>query len=358
MFECFTMPFSHEDKILIKHYRLEKKYGRKRFMKEFPNRGWTLGGLRKLIKKIDQTGDIERQKGSGRPRSVRTEENIEKVEALILSQEDDPGNHLSQHEIARETGINRSSVERIAKLDLGLTAYKKNKVHKLSDSDKEKRVVRSKKLLRYMTHARLSKTFFTDEKIFKCQAPRNTQNDRVYAVNKNDINNERLNIEREAYPGYVMISVGISKIGKTSIHFVDPGAKVNSQYYCNDLLSNMLPEMDALSHGDYVLMQDGARSHTSKYTLEYISNHCPNLIKPHFWPPKSPDLNPCDYFLWDVLETNVWKTKVTSIQHLKQRILEEWEIFPQDMISNAIDAFRKRLHKCVELNGGHIERYI
>ena len=30
------MPFSDEDKILIKHYHLDKRYGRKRLLAEFP----------------------------------------------------------------------------------------------------------------------------------------------------------------------------------------------------------------------------------------------------------------------------------------------------------------------------------
>ena len=40
------MPFSTEDKVIIKHYRLDKYYVVKRLLKEFPNKGWTKGGLR------------------------------------------------------------------------------------------------------------------------------------------------------------------------------------------------------------------------------------------------------------------------------------------------------------------------
>ena len=87
------MPFTAEDKVLIKHYRVEKGYGRRKLMKEFPGKNWTEYGLQALLKKIDETGSIERRKGSGRPRSAMTEENIEGVEKLILSQ-DEPGSHL------------------------------------------------------------------------------------------------------------------------------------------------------------------------------------------------------------------------------------------------------------------------
>jgi len=45
------------------------------------------------------------QPGSGKPRSVCVNENIENVEDLVLSQEDNPKTHRSIREIPRETGI-------------------------------------------------------------------------------------------------------------------------------------------------------------------------------------------------------------------------------------------------------------
>jgi len=40
----------------------------------------------------------------------------------------------------------------------------------------------------------------------------------------------------------VMVSVAVSQVGMTELIFVNPGVKVNSQYYCDDLLSQqMLP---------------------------------------------------------------------------------------------------------------------
>jgi len=40
----------------------------------------------------------------------------------------------------------------------------------------------------------------------------------------------------------VMASVAVSQVGMTEVIFVNPGVKVNSQYYCDVLLSEqMLP---------------------------------------------------------------------------------------------------------------------
>ena len=48
---------------MIKHFRVDKHYGRKRLLKEFPEKNWTPCDLDKLLKKIDETGDIKRSKG-------------------------------------------------------------------------------------------------------------------------------------------------------------------------------------------------------------------------------------------------------------------------------------------------------
>ena len=54
------MPFTEEDRILIKHYRLDKGYKATRILKEFPFKDWSLGGLKKLLNKIDRTGKHKR----------------------------------------------------------------------------------------------------------------------------------------------------------------------------------------------------------------------------------------------------------------------------------------------------------
>ena len=119
------MPFSEEDRQAIKCLRQNKNYSARRLLKEFPNKGWTLGGLNVLIRKIDGTGSIDRRPGSGRKRSARTDENIEKVVELILSQEDQPQTHRSQRQIARKVCISQRAVGVIAKQDLKLKCLKR-----------------------------------------------------------------------------------------------------------------------------------------------------------------------------------------------------------------------------------------
>ena len=54
------------------------------------------------------TGTVDRRPDSGRPaRIARTEENVQTVNDLVLSQEDKPQTDRTVREISRETGIHR-----------------------------------------------------------------------------------------------------------------------------------------------------------------------------------------------------------------------------------------------------------
>ena len=102
-----------------------------------------------------------------------------------------------------------------------------------------------------------------------------------------------------------MVSVAVSKVGKSSIFFVESGAKVNGAYYREKLLASIIPEMDRLTgYQPYVFMQDGARSHTANETVRFLNQQrYLTLLQPNMWPPNSPDLNPVDYCVWSEMFT-------------------------------------------------------
>ena len=105
---------------------MDKRYGVKRLVKEFPNKGWTKGGLRHLLRKTDKTGDFSQIPNSGKTSTALTNENVEEMKCF--SQEENPGTHESQRKIGRIIVISRSSVSRICRQSLGLTAFRKAKV--------------------------------------------------------------------------------------------------------------------------------------------------------------------------------------------------------------------------------------
>ena len=87
----------------------------------------------------------------------------------------------------------------------------------LSPPDKQKRIVRARNLLKQLTVNKLNRTSFSDEKVFKVQ---DSQNCRVYALcdqKKRVISDSRPYSCRTGFPKFVILSIGVSKVGKTSV---------------------------------------------------------------------------------------------------------------------------------------------
>src|SRR6218665_1233308 len=105
---------------------------------------------------------------------------------------------------------------------------------------------------------------------------------------------------------------------KPHIVVIEPDAKVNSQYYCRNVLGyGLLPDIRAIcQHHTWTLQQDGAPLHTAKNTMEYLRREYISFIEPDMWPTNSPDLNPVDYAVWGALQQN---HRGTVVKLLAQR---------------------------------------
>jgi len=107
-------------------------------------------------------------------------------------------------------GASRRSIQRIIKEDLGLTPYKRRKVHGLSTQQRQARFKRSKALLQRYADEDVERIVFSDEKLFVMEESLNAQNDRVYAAAFEDIPNQVRTIQLFQKPRSVMVCVTVS----------------------------------------------------------------------------------------------------------------------------------------------------
>lgn len=72
----------------------------------------------------------------------------------------------------------------------------------------------------------------------------------------------------------------------------------------------------------------------------------------HPWPPRSPDLTVCDFFLWGYIKDKVYVPPLpTNLEELKIRIKDAVNAVTPDIISK----FDYRIDVCRAAGGGHIE---
>ena len=112
---------------------------------------------------------------------------------------------------------------------------------------------------------------------------------------------------------------------------------------------------------NFIFQQDIAPAHRAKETVGLLSRETPEFISPALCPrhPIALILIHCmDYKIWSVLQERVYQTRIRDVDHLKQRIVEEWNRVDQGIVDNAINEWRKRLRACIRANGGHFEHQL
>jgi len=198
--------------------------------------------------------------------------------------------------------------------------------------------------------------------VFTVEPPFNSQNDRIYApvgTKKRLIEPSRLLRTRSTFSKSIMVSVAVSKMGVTELIFVDPGVKVNGEYYRDVLLSQqMLPAIKRVAGDTFVFQQDSAPAHRARDTIHLLQRETPDFIGPDLWPPNSPDLNPVDYKIWGVMQQRVYECRVNNVDELKQRLIDVWHGLQQNVIDSAVNEWRKRLRACVRAQGRHFEHLL
>ena len=108
---------------------------------------------------IKDTGCINLSHFPGRPRTVRTNGNILKMEQCLAQKK-----QVSTRRLAAEMNISRRSAQRILREDLGCFPYKKTKQLKLTDLQKRKRIKFPNSVLNHYIKEETRKWLFTDEK--------------------------------------------------------------------------------------------------------------------------------------------------------------------------------------------------
>ncbi|RWS01166.1 uncharacterized protein B4U79_15964, partial [Dinothrombium tinctorium] len=64
---------------------------------------------------------------------------------------------------------------------------------------------------------------------------------------------------------------------------------------------------------DFILHQDSAPSHVSKFTLSFLNERKVNYISPNVWTPTSPGNAPMDNFAWGYMEEQLKHRKSKTI---------------------------------------------
>ncbi|GBM88945.1 hypothetical protein AVEN_146637-1 [Araneus ventricosus] len=110
-------------------------------------------------------------------------------------------------------------------------------------------------------------------------------------------------------------------------------------------------------------MQDGTPPHIATPPQQLLNLHFGNvrIISRHFstaWPPRSSDLNPCDFWLWGYLQDVVYGDPIANLAELKNRIAQHIHCITTETLRSVVEHAALRFQLIGENGGQHIEHFL
>jgi len=157
---------------------------------------------------------------------------------------------------------------------------------------------------------------WTDETTFTNSGMFNRKNKHFYAQNNPHL------VEETKPQNRFSLNMWCGIIGNRLIGPKIIDGNLNGERYVN-LLTEVMDEipLETLRSIRW-FMQDGCAAHNSAVARDFLDTNFPNCWVgtngPVRWPPRSPCLNPLDYFLWGFLKNKVNNSEIIgSLLHLE-----------------------------------------
>lgn len=111
-------------------------------------------------------------------------------------------------------------------------------------------------------------------------------------------------------------------------------------------------------------LHDGAPPHVSRVVREHLDQAFPHRWigrrGPVNWPPRSPDLNPVDFYVWGDMKNKVYCTEVPSVDDLRERIFQAAEDIRnnREVLARVRRNWLRRSEACILSQGSHFEHLL
>lgn len=329
------------------------------YAEAFPNRLLPSDKLfTKLHQRLREYGSFSvRKSDAGRPRSVSTPE----AEVNVLQRiEENPG--TSTRRLAAELNIDASLIWRILH-EQQLYPFHIQRVQALTAPDYGSRMVFCRFMLRKVAENVnfAANILFTDEAIFTNNGVINFHNNHVWA----DENPHAVVQSRHQHRFSLNVWLGV--LGDRLIGPAFLPNRLNGELYLGFLNDTLPPLLENVPLNDRVrlwFMHDGAPPHFSINVREYLNqNYNDRWIGrggPTAWPPRSPDLNPLDFCIWEYLKSLVYSRPVDNLADLRQQIEDACRTIRRNpgRFERIRASFLRRCEVCVQMEGGHVEHLL
>lgn len=288
---------------------------------------------------------------SGRPKTARTDENVDRVRKVLRSDR-----RLSIQQIAGTLHMSTFAVHGIVTEDLQMRKVCAKLVPKVLTEDQKKlRVLRCQELLDLIQNEPdfLNSVVTGDESwMFEYDPETKRQSSEWHTTSSPRPKKARMSKSRIK----TMLIVFFDARGIVHFEFVPQGQTVNSAFYLEVLkrLKRRVARVRADIKDTVKLHHDNAPSHTSFIVTNFlVRRNIPWVPQP----PYSPDLAPCDFFLFPRLKRELKGKHWETVENIQKHVATFLRNIPVEDFQGAFQAWQTRLRKCIDAGGVYFEEF-
>lgn len=294
----------------------------------------------------------EHAKGAGRPQTVCTQENVNRVCDLIKQDR-----RLTTRRLAEITGLSNGTIATIINAYLGLHKVSARWVPRmLTPEQKRERVITSEANLALFNSnpkSFLGRFVTVDETWVHHFDPESKVQSKEWR-HRGSPPPRKFRVQPSA--GKIMATIFWDAEGILLIDYLERGQTITGQYYATLItqLRDSIKEKrkGKLSRG-ILFNQDNASVHKSLVALNAIHNAGFELMA---HPPYSPDLAPSDFYLFPKLKECLRGNKFNSDDEVMTAVEEFFCDQNPEFFEKGITMLEHRWNKCLQVHGDYVEK--
>lgn len=142
---------------------------------------------------------------------------------------------------------------------------------------------------------------------------------------------------------HTVVPVNVSFLGSSDLMCIESGIKFNVAYSIiqTSFSVNICYLLSASSHPFHMwrlfsFPQQNFSAHSVRETMKFLSKNISNFTFPLIWPPNGPNSIQSTTKCGGVLQQRVNRSRIRDVDHLKQRLMEEWCYLDHEIIGRAV----------------------
>jgi len=138
--------------------------------------------------------------------------------------------------------------------------------------------------------------------------------------------------------------------------YTPDGQKINKEFYLEVLWclreSVCRKQLEKWRDGDWILHHDNAPAHTSHLVQQFLAKHGTAQLQQL---PYSPDLAPCDFFLFQRLKKVLKGHRFEATENIKWNSTKTLLGILKEEFTKCFQQWQKRWAKCAAAEGNYVE---